>query len=99
MLLSLDTWYRISFPNIPATAKLYVSVNDDMGVPLDHMVLEIEADADVNVDKIGMLSQSGSLFSLCTDGQYCLDGAPGVLYIDEYPEDPESIHYFYYDCS
>lgn len=87
MLLSLDTWYRISFPNIPATAKVFVSVNDDMGVPLDHLVMEIEADADVNVDKISMLSQSGSMFALCTDGQYCLNGAKGMLYVNEYPDD------------
>jgi hypothetical protein len=88
MLLSLDTWYRISFPNIPGTATLFVSVEDDMGAPLDHLVVEIDADADVNVDKIHMISQSGTMFALCTDGQYCLNGSTGVLYINEYPEDP-----------
>ncbi|MBE0643203.1 MAG: hypothetical protein IH600_03920 [Bacteroidetes bacterium] len=83
MSLSLDTLYGIAFPGKELPDAIIVSVDDDPGVPDDHFMLDLECSADLSVEKVRMDSADGRSLALCADGQYCLAGNPGLVYVDE----------------
>lgn len=59
-----------------------MTVTDDPGVPVDYFVLEIEADSDQDVEKARMAPDAANSLAFWTDGQYCLNGAGGEVYVE-----------------
>jgi hypothetical protein len=82
MALSLNTRYYIHFPNHIGKDQVLVTVTDDPGVPVDHFVLELEASSDQDVEKVRVAPDAANSLALCTDGQYCLNGANGEVYVE-----------------
>lgn len=85
MALSLNTWYRISFPDLGRVARMYVSIADDLGLPLDHLAVELQAPDDLDVEKIRLNSLAGVSFALGSNGAFCHGVASGTVAVRHDP--------------
>ena len=83
MPLSLNTWYRIAFPNQEKPDLVFATVYDDPDdVDIDCVVLELESSTDLKIEKLGMVSQSGQSVALCSNALACISGVERPVEID-----------------
>lgn len=73
MDLPYDTWYRILFASQNTVDRVNVQFHEDLSIPDDHFVFEIQTPENAPVRKCRLMGADGRTLSLCSNGDYCTD--------------------------